>query len=662
MQRRTWAAGLRSRLLLALALALCPRQGPACAGGVRRDPAPRPSRAWVALQPPRCGRAWGGGGGPCDRELRLSLRGGEAGPAQAAVVGDQPGELGAGEEPIQCVIESDVWGPQSRRKWTGSASGPGALRSRLIRHYNHTLPQRSQSRLLLQYYDAEVDAFVDLLDGDGSWRDFHNGVGAKRLRLVAHAHPPGAQPADEPQILVRARQTGGRADNDSAGDGDETSDGVFEGDTTKEIGRGGISVQAFVMDTRRVAADAQASQGEPEFDIERGSGGHGAAEDGVKARIRKMLELGLHKDTGEDEARQALANAMRLLTKHNLKHADVLLNASSVDAGELKGGLKVVELKGSAAKQLSGWMHELGHLAAEAFDVNYYTVTSRRVPAQIIFYGVESNAACAAYAFAASFNRIVALSAATKISREVFEAHRRSSETTCTTFSAFTRIWRASYRAGLVRGLRDSRRDGAGGEGGGAGREADRDSAWKARYEQLMRESMGEGGEEGDDESVAATGSEVDGEVGGSQNLLEHEVGSSLDVTRWTGGGGAGQKAGGGGACREGDAWEKAERKVAAMILHTKTIGDQVPVCRRSYPSLTRAFLFRLSSPPPPTLFRPLCILASPSTPLQCALLPVPSAVCAREEPASSARARDHARGKCGGYFPRRGRLDCDHF
>jgi hypothetical protein len=28
---------------------------------------------------------------------------------------------------------------------------------------------------------------------------------------------------------------------------------------------------------------------------------------------------------------------MRLLTKHNLKHADVLLNASAVDAGELKG-------------------------------------------------------------------------------------------------------------------------------------------------------------------------------------------------------------------------------------------------------------------------------------------------------------------------------------
>ena len=33
----------------------------------------------------------------------------------------------------------------------------------------------------------------------------------------------------------------------------------------------------------------------------------------------KMLDLGLRKDTSENEARQALKNAMRLLTKHNLK-------------------------------------------------------------------------------------------------------------------------------------------------------------------------------------------------------------------------------------------------------------------------------------------------------------------------------------------------------
>ncbi len=44
-----------------------------------------------------------------------------------------------------------------------------------------------------------------------------------------------------------------------------------------------------------------------------------------------------HTHTHTHTHTQALANAMRLLTKHNLKHADVLLNASAVDAGALKG-------------------------------------------------------------------------------------------------------------------------------------------------------------------------------------------------------------------------------------------------------------------------------------------------------------------------------------
>ena len=43
-----------------------------------------------------------------------------------------------------------------------------------------------------------------------------------------------------------------------------------------------------------------------------------------------------------------------------------------------------MELQGGAARLLAGWMHELGHVAAEAFDVSYYTVTSRRSPAQVV--------------------------------------------------------------------------------------------------------------------------------------------------------------------------------------------------------------------------------------------------------------------------------------
>jgi hypothetical protein len=96
--------------------------------------------------------------------------------------------LGANDEvTIQCVVESDAWDQQSRRKWTGAAAGPGALLSKLVRHYNGSLPQGPPARLLLQYYDADVSAFVDLVDGDSSWSDFQLQVGAKRLRLVEGA-------------------------------------------------------------------------------------------------------------------------------------------------------------------------------------------------------------------------------------------------------------------------------------------------------------------------------------------------------------------------------------------------------------------------------------------------------------------------------------------
>mmetsp|Transcript_28156 Transcript_28156/g.67023 ORF Transcript_28156/g.67023 Transcript_28156/m.67023 type:complete len:116 (+) Transcript_28156:547-894(+) len=54
-----------------------------------------------------------------------------------------------------------------------------------------------------------------------------------------------------------------------------------------------------------------------------------------------MLELGLHPETSEQEARQAMSNAMRLLTKHNLKHADVRPDGSLQHTTALKGAVKV---------------------------------------------------------------------------------------------------------------------------------------------------------------------------------------------------------------------------------------------------------------------------------------------------------------------------------
>ena len=46
-----------------------------------------------------------------------------------------------------------------------------------------------------------------------------------------------------------------------------------------------------------------------------------------------MLELGLHPDTPDFEAQQALKNAQRLLTKHNLQQVAYELFTESLKSG-----------------------------------------------------------------------------------------------------------------------------------------------------------------------------------------------------------------------------------------------------------------------------------------------------------------------------------------
>jgi hypothetical protein len=59
-------------------------------------------------------------------------------------------------------------------------------------------------------------------------------------------------------------------------------------------------------DSETAAGDATSFDLDAVRQTEGGAGG--GSTEGVKARIRKMLELGLHKDTREEEARQALIN------------------------------------------------------------------------------------------------------------------------------------------------------------------------------------------------------------------------------------------------------------------------------------------------------------------------------------------------------------------
>jgi hypothetical protein len=64
----------------------------------------------------------------------------------------------------------------------------------------------------------------------------------------------------------------------------------------------------------------------------------------VKARISKMLELGLHSGTSEAEAQQSMRQAQRLLAKYNLGQAEILREAG----GKL-------ENKGAPAVLVTSW-------------------------------------------------------------------------------------------------------------------------------------------------------------------------------------------------------------------------------------------------------------------------------------------------------------------
>ena len=217
----------------------------------------------------------------------------------------------------------------------------------------------------------QVGCFVDL--DERSWEDF---IGQPRRSVrLADAQKVPSSPGNVSAGKGESSQGRGAAsseeDEEAEEDGDE-DDEEFVGGGVKKLGKDEtLPVEAFVLDVSPLYEDDRGGELEP-------AAAATAGDDpawGVKERIRKMLELGLHADTGEAEAKQAMQNAMRLLTKHNLERADVL-RAHGSDASALQGGLKVVELTGRRAAQLTAWMRELSNVAARAFDVSYYTTAT----------------------------------------------------------------------------------------------------------------------------------------------------------------------------------------------------------------------------------------------------------------------------------------------
>ena len=194
-----------------------------------------------------------------------------------------------------------------------------------------------------------------------------------------------------------------------------------------------------------------------------GSGG-GAGDDDelskVKARIRKMLKLGLHSETGETEAGASMRMAEKLLAKHNLQQADVLDDDHVPEA--LKGGSTVVHLRSTSREhkpcQTKQWMHTLGNAVTRNFDCSYYFTAHAAPPiCDFTFYGIATNASLAAFAFAAAFNRIAILTAAHQVPTGEYEARRLQGvlPPTCTK-GAYTAAARVSYMEGLAQGLHEA--------------------------------------------------------------------------------------------------------------------------------------------------------------------------------------------------------------
>ncbi|EKX42493.1 hypothetical protein GUITHDRAFT_141166 [Guillardia theta CCMP2712] len=224
----------------------------------------------------------------------------------------------------------------------------------------------------IQYFDEQCNAYIDLDDEYNSWNDFM----LQTYKRLSVRHEPmadgiGTRSLNLPQNgseLTTMSRTDLKDQDGSASD-------FYEGESVKQEAQSlTTSKQEYERLANAVITECEST--EP-----------------------KMLDLGLRKDTSENEARQALKNAMRLLTKHNLK------------------------------------------VTSTVFDVNTFTRLFRRKAAQVVFYGIQTNAVCAAYAYAASFNRIVKKLTVPNIRR----LHScMESELTI----------RSSYRAGLVEGLR----------------------------------------------------------------------------------------------------------------------------------------------------------------------------------------------------------------
>ena len=174
----------------------------------------------------------------------------------------------------------------------------------------------------------------------------------------------------------------------------------------------------------------------------------------IKARIAKMLQLGLHASTSEAEAQHAMRLAQKLLQKFNLTQAAVMLSLNTQeekdsalqDVEALQGGLVTMQIRrvvrspglGIGTDPSSGlyyapatsssWIIWLAGTVALNFQVKTYYVGPT---AKYTFYGLKTNAQLAGYAFKIAVEKIVIMKDLFVPPPGEYEDMRRRGQTAC---------------------------------------------------------------------------------------------------------------------------------------------------------------------------------------------------------------------------------------
>ena len=133
-------------------------------------------------------------------------------------------------------------------------------------------------------------------------------------------------------------------------------------------------------------------------------------DEGSIEKIRKAFSLTQHENTGEDEAKQALRMASKLIAKINITQADLISRETDEEKSK-RAGEAIVEIapnsdhpsnvkKARALVTNKQWQAVLGHAMDNFFDTKEYTVSRRgRKPCgQRHIYGIADNCTAAAYA------------------------------------------------------------------------------------------------------------------------------------------------------------------------------------------------------------------------------------------------------------------------